>query len=253
MQPEPDTNAPEQADDLSNNALNASSENDSGITRSLVQRMIEDQKIEFSCDLHDGILQYLIAARMHVQAMQFNLESNQPISKEACSQLDAILKDGIDNGREWIGILRGERSLLVNNLNAEIRTLVDRLAATHQVDFKLSLSDSFQAIQWPVMIPRVLAKIVEQSLTNVARHAKATLVCIRCTTPEDETYRIEIEDNGIGDRQGQFETGDGIRGMHLRAAMIHASLSVTPNSNGTIVTISGAATNDDEAIIRPSN
>lgn len=74
----------------------------------------------------------------------------------------------------------------------------------------------------------VVYRIVQEGLTNVARHAKATRVEVSLT---DTTLRIV--DNGRG---GVTTTGAGIRGMRERALLIGARLTIdSPPGGGTTI------------------
>ncbi|MEV0165813.1 two-component system sensor histidine kinase UhpB [Nonomuraea fuscirosea] len=78
----------------------------------------------------------------------------------------------------------------------------------------------------------VLYRIAQESLTNIARHARATRAELSLTT-EDGRLVLRISDNGRG---GAGEDGAGIRGMRERALLIGARLSVdSPPGEGTHV------------------
>ncbi|MEV5891769.1 sensor histidine kinase [Nonomuraea fuscirosea] len=78
----------------------------------------------------------------------------------------------------------------------------------------------------------VLYRIAQESLTNIARHARATRAELSLTT-EDGRLVLRISDNGRG---GAREDGAGIRGMRERALLIGARLSVdSPPGEGTHV------------------
>ena len=78
----------------------------------------------------------------------------------------------------------------------------------------------------------VLYRIAQESLTNVARHAKATRVELSLTA-EDGAVTLRITDNGRG---GVRREGAGIRGMRERALLIGARLTIAePPGGGTEV------------------
>ncbi|GAA1651674.1 histidine kinase [Nonomuraea maheshkhaliensis] len=78
----------------------------------------------------------------------------------------------------------------------------------------------------------VLYRIAQESLTNIARHARATRAELSLTAG-DGCLVLRISDNGRG---GAREDGAGIRGMRERALLIGARLSVdSPPGEGTHV------------------
>lgn len=71
----------------------------------------------------------------------------------------------------------------------------------------------------------VIYRIVQESLTNIVKHAKASEaeLTLQCTPAETV---LRIKDNGSGLNGRLASTGKGIRGMRERALLIGAELSV---------------------------
>jgi two-component system sensor histidine kinase DesK len=78
----------------------------------------------------------------------------------------------------------------------------------------------------------MLAMILCEAATNVARHARADTCSIK-TEPRAGGFRLVIADNGCGARDYD---GLGVRGMRERALQIGASFSIA-RANGTVVTV----------------
>jgi signal transduction histidine kinase len=80
-------------------------------------------------------------------------------------------------------------------------------------------------------------RIVQEALTNVARHAQASQVCIELSAHDDALY-VRVSDDGIGfdptraGAQGHF----GVLGMHERAAIQGGSIrwSAPPGGGTTL-------------------
>ena len=70
-----------------------------------------------------------------------------------------------------------------------------------------------------------LIRIVQEALTNVRKHADATVVRVIVRT--DDQLHITIADNGRGFRPETVPPGFGLESMRQRAAVIGARLSVT--------------------------
>jgi PAS domain S-box-containing protein len=82
-----------------------------------------------------------------------------------------------------------------------------------------------------------LFRIFQETLTNIARHAKATLVVIRLTA-ENGNIVLEVRDNGIGFTPPQVSAGSslGILGMKERALLLGGKLTMTgaPGAGTTV-------------------
>ncbi|MEV0614252.1 sensor histidine kinase [Nonomuraea sp. NPDC050404] len=80
----------------------------------------------------------------------------------------------------------------------------------------------------------VLYRIAQESLTNIARHARATRAEL-CLATEDGGLVLRVADNGRG---GAHTEGAGIRGMRERALLIGARLTLdSPPGEGTRVSL----------------
>jgi signal transduction histidine kinase len=81
--------------------------------------------------------------------------------------------------------------------------------------------------QLPDAVATAAYRIVQEALTNVARHAGASTATVRLTG-EDAELLVTVADNGCGfDAEGLDKVpGLGVAGMRERAALIGADLAV---------------------------
>jgi signal transduction histidine kinase len=83
-----------------------------------------------------------------------------------------------------------------------------------------------------------LYRIVQESLTNVARHAQATRVDVLVARRDDQVVTI-VEDNGSGfDSESAMQTSRmGLLGMRERAEMLNGRLVIesVPGSGTTVL------------------
>jgi signal transduction histidine kinase len=72
-----------------------------------------------------------------------------------------------------------------------------------------------------------LFRIFQETLTNVARHAKATEVNVRLAR-ENGGLTLEVQDNGLGIREEQLSAAKslGILGMRERARLLGGELMI---------------------------
>jgi signal transduction histidine kinase len=109
---------------------------------------------------------------------------------------------------------------LVEILRRQVEDFSDRFAIRAELVREGSVE--------PEIGPRAqaeLIRIVQEALTNVRKHADATVVRVLVKT--DDELRIAISDNGRGFRPDTGPAGFGLESMRQRAAVIGAQLSVT--------------------------
>ena len=82
-------------------------------------------------------------------------------------------------------------------------------------------------------------RIVQEAMSNVAAHARATRVTV-AITQDREQLRLTVTDNGTGIAPGQSVSRGslGLRGMHERAELLDGTVDVRPHRpRGTLVSI----------------
>jgi signal transduction histidine kinase len=80
----------------------------------------------------------------------------------------------------------------------------------------------------PAAVELAAFRIVQEALTNITRHARATTVRVRLGYEHDRVD-IEVVDDGIG---GAAVPGNGIRGMTERATALGGTVEVGPGPGG---------------------
>jgi signal transduction histidine kinase len=198
-------------------------------------RMLETQEAtarRFSHELHDELGGSLTAIKT-------NLTNASPLEDSI-----KLIDDAIDNVRTLSQLLRP--TILDDfGLDAGIRWLADRFNERTHIDvdyrshFDGRLADETETH---------LFRIVQEALTNVARHANASRVTIFLRA-EDGNIRLTLSDNGRGlAPTSSAHTGMGLTGMTARARSAggDCAISSTPGGGVTIdVTAPQEERNDD--------
>ena len=84
-----------------------------------------------------------------------------------------------------------------------------------------------------------LFRVVQEALTNVAKHAGASLVRVRLALI-DGGIRVTVEDNGVGFDPAQVSSDRlGLFGIHERAALLGGVFKIDSNrGHGTRIDVS---------------
>jgi signal transduction histidine kinase len=78
-------------------------------------------------------------------------------------------------------------------------------------------------------------RVLQEALTNVARHSRASQVWVRVRFLPEQ-FRLEVQDNGVGSG-GAAGKGLGMIAMEERAELLSGRLAVVPSSSGTLVSL----------------
>jgi signal transduction histidine kinase len=74
-------------------------------------------------------------------------------------------------------------------------------------------------------------RVVQEALTNVVRHARATRAEVRVTV-EGGSLVVEVRDDGVGPARGQVTVGRGLIGMRERVAIHGGTVQAEPAAGG---------------------
>jgi signal transduction histidine kinase len=189
--------------------------------------MLENQETaarRFSHELHDELGQSLTAIKANVTALD-PVSAPDPARLADCRML---IDEAIQNVRELSHLLRP--TILDDfGLDAGIRWLAERFSqrTSIEVDYKSSfdgrLADETETH---------LFRIVQEALTNVARHSGATRVTIELA-PSGGRVHLTVKDNGKG-FQSNGAAGFGLIGMRARAQSVGGELTISSTSGVTV-------------------
>jgi len=191
------------------------------------------ERERISQDLHDGIIQSLYAVGL-------TLEDLAELMAEDPAEASARVDRAIDSIHGTIRDIRnfilglGPENLEGSSVAGALAALAEELSAANLIEVKLDLAptvelDADRATQ--------LMHLARETLSNVARHAGATLVTIELSATGG-ALALRIADNGHGFDAGQIPTRGhrGLTNMRGRAESLGGTLEIESSAEGTVVT-----------------
>jgi two-component system NarL family sensor kinase len=169
-------------------------------------------------ELHDSTCQHLIAASLGVMQIRNALRDPQK-AEEHCEQVDLSINRALKELRS-LSYLLHPQSLFEGGLKTTIERFAEGFAVRTSLVVEVSISPAVDSL--PREKQRSLMSIVQEALTNVYRHAKATRVDITIEARE-RAFQLEIRDDGQGMMAGNRvcrsrppALGTGLRIMQAR-------------------------------------
>ena len=193
------------------------------------QSEVQAERVRIARELHDVLAHSL--SQINVQAgVGLHLMDRQPDkAAEALASIKETSKSALDEVRSVLGALRSEGS---PDAPLVPEPGLDRLPALVGAIRGVEVTLDDRIADAPTAVQLALFRIVQESLTNVTRHADARRATVRLWT-EDGAYRLEVVDDGAGAATTASETGGrGLLGMRERAELLGGHLSAGPNQNG---------------------
>jgi len=190
--------------------------------------MQEGIQQRIAADLHDSTCQHLIAASLGLMRIRASL--GDPTSAERlCDDIDASIDEALREIRALAYLLHPQE-LTIDGLKATVEHYADGLAA--RTSLQVSTRIAADVDRLPYEQQRSLLRIVQEALTNVFRHAKATEVEIVVEITGGRV-RLTISDDGCGMPVGPSRAGTtaisvgvGISAMRARLQQIGGTLEI---------------------------
>ncbi|MEI5999013.1 PAS domain-containing sensor histidine kinase [Paraburkholderia bengalensis] len=190
-----------------------------------VQITRENEQKRIARELHDDLGQQLTALKMSVALMEATL-AGKAETAHLVPQTNA-LKTEIDAMATSLRRIAADlRPPLLDDLGltAALEWLAEDFTKRYDVDATVHIEAGTP--QFNEFASTTLFRIVQEALTNVARHAKATLVRIELARAGD-FLSLEIEDNGLGAalEQPPGKTSFGLLGIRERVRQLQGAVS----------------------------
>ncbi len=204
----------------------------------LVEQLIDAQEAErkyVAYDLHDGLIQYLVAARMHLSKL--SAICKEPKKREALDETMKHLTRAVQEGRR---VVEGLRPTLLDDLGLipalnELARDVGEVAGW-DVSFESQLGDK----RLSPAVELTAFRVTQEALSNVRKHADASVVTI-LLAEKNGRLSISVQDDGSGFNQTelqQYSQCFGLISMKERAAMMGGQCEIISDEGmGTAVNL----------------
>ncbi|OAJ59048.1 histidine kinase [Paraburkholderia ginsengiterrae] len=229
----------------SENALKQSREELRLLSANL-QNVREEEKTRIARELHDDLGQQLTALKMDLSAVEQDLAAN----RDAAGPVDSSVSNQLRGMRRMIDstvaslrrIAAALRPVMLDDLGLApaIEWLANDFTSRYGIDITRRIDPG--NVVFTKEGATAVFRIVQEALTNVARHADATAVELTLQA-SDQHYLLRIEDNGRGASQHASPNAGpdksfGLIGVRERAYMLGGTVQIdTAENKGFAITV----------------
>jgi PAS domain S-box-containing protein len=196
----------------------------------------EEEAKRIARELHDDLGQHLTALNMEIAALKIT-PARDPLDLHGrLTTMDEIVDHTIEVVQKISGELRlGQLDLL--GLPAAIEWHLQEFQK--RSGLRCTFSQASEIVLLPDAVATAVFRVVQEALTNIARHAQATEVEIGMAAAHGN-LRVEVRDNGRGITPTQLadHTAYGLLGMRERVEALGGKITMSGvNGGGTTVVV----------------
>jgi signal transduction histidine kinase len=197
-------------------------------------------------ELHDETLQGLGGLRVILASALRRVEEDD---------VAELLREGVGHVEREIENLRAiitelrPAALDELGLAPAIEALVGRVSAVEGLEIECTVDVPRADKRVGSELETTVYRLVQEALTNVAKHAGATHVRVAVNDGAHGRLWVEIADDGTGFDPAATTSGFGLAGMRERVQLSGGQLTVTPSPEGTTVRAELPFSELDEALI----
>jgi signal transduction histidine kinase len=202
----------------------------------LRSRAGSQERARVSRELHDGLVQSLLALDMGLDVLQRRAEIDSPVLADQMEEFRHQLHDEALNARDMMQRLR---PMEVDRLRLpyELRDLVERFGRSAGIEARLDWAVG--ALDLSPRECREVVRLVQEALVNVRRHSGASRVRVRLEA-DAAGWGLVVEDDGRGlgftgrlTHEEMRHTGQGPRVIRERVEGLHGEVTMESTSGGT--------------------
>jgi len=192
------------------------------------ERRAADERLRIARELHDTLAHSLVAINVRSSVALDLGDAEDPAA--ALEDIKHVSVTALRDLRATLNLLREQDDTAPTTPSFELDAVPGLIDEVRGAGLHAELDLELNGAVVPSAVGAAGYRIVQEALTNVLRHAKATNARVR-VRERAETLDVEITDDGQTDSTGA-SPGLGLRGMAERSAALGGRLAAGPLQDG---------------------
>jgi signal transduction histidine kinase len=192
------------------------------------ERRLSEERLRIAREVHDVVAHAMVAINVQAGVAAHLLDADTEQAREALLHIKRTSGDALNDLRATLGVLRDPAQDAPTGPAAGLDDLDDMAGQLRAAGVDVTVD--VDAIAVPTPVGSAGYRIVQEALTNVLRHARATRASVVVRVDADAVSIIVADDGSGGGGSGG--AGAGVRGMRERATALGGTLDAGPGEHG---------------------
>jgi signal transduction histidine kinase len=193
-------------------------------------RRVSDERLSIAREIHDVVAHAMTAINVQAGVAAHLLERDPGQAHGALRDIKRVSGEALGELRQTLDVLRDPAQAVPLGPGASLLDLEALTGALRSAGVAVELEVEPVA-GLPAAVHSAGYRIVQEALTNVARHAGASTARVSVRRDGD-AVTIEVVDDGAGANRTNGGGGNGVRGMRERALALGGTLEAAPAGGG---------------------
>jgi signal transduction histidine kinase len=197
------------------------------------RRRIDEERLRIARELHDVVAHTMATINVQAGVAAHVLTTRPEAVADSLQAIKTASKDGLRELRAILNVLRQADDADPTQPAPGTAQLETLISGARRAGLDTTLTVTGEPVLLPSAVDLAAYRIIQESLTNVIRHAGPATAAVSLGYAHDE-LRIEVTDTGRGPASpaGHNGGGHGLAGMRERAATVGGTLETGPASPG---------------------
>jgi signal transduction histidine kinase len=191
------------------------------------RRAAAAERLRIARELHDVVAHAMSVIAVQAGTGRFVIDESPDVARDALAAIETTSRAALEEMRRLLSVLREDDDDGGALLPAPgLRDLQDLVASTTQAGVAVDVAVHGDAVVLPAGLDLCAYRVVQESLTNVRRHARARAATVTITYAPD-CLHVVVEDDGAGPT-ATSPGGHGLVGMAERVGLYGGTLDAGP-------------------------
>lgn len=210
--------------------LNHALEQEKALNQRIEELATLEERNRIARDIHDSLGHLLVGLNVQMETALALWKDDPARAHQFLTKAKQLGSNALQATRESVSDIRSSQL----DLESDLTTLMEDFQRTTGIEplYQINLSQSLSE-----GIKRVIYRFVQEGLTNICKHAKATTVSISIQST-DTGLLLTLQDNGKGFPIDVNPSGFGLQGMQERIKAVGGTLNIVSEiGQGCCITV----------------
>jgi len=196
------------------------------------ERAAAEERARIARELHD-VISHDVSLMVLQASVERRVRADDDSTTQTLANIESTGREALAELRRMLGVLRKTDADAPLNPQPGLAQLPQLIDQARAAGLPVHLAVDGDPVPLPAGLDIAAYRIVQESLTNAAKHAAGASVTATIRY-RDGSLEIDVADDGGADpeRHRQADGGHGLVGMRERVALFGGSLEAAPAANG---------------------